>query len=250
VNIPFDVSLRKMDSREAADTGLLIWRKNFVFFLPFFAIPFWMCAFLLRLLPEKMLYLSWLILWLLKPFFDRSVLHIISVRFFESNAGMKRLVKGLGKSLWRGLLGDLLWRRFSPLRSAMMPFRVLEPQNKPGRETEKRKELLKFGGLKYCFFLTLWGISLEAALLTGEYLFFGMLSELFSIGNFQFSLEFFRNAEIYFFAIWCFNYMLVETLYVCMGFSLYINSRINVEGWDMEIMFRNFAIKARKKTCV
>jgi hypothetical protein len=41
--------------------------------------------------------------------------------------------------------------------------------------------------------------------------------------------------------------MLVETLYVCMGFSLYINSRIEVEGWDIEITFRSFAEKLRKK---
>jgi hypothetical protein len=41
--------------------------------------------------------------------------------------------------------------------------------------------------------------------------------------------------------------MLVETIYVCMGFSLYINSRIEVEGWDLEIKFRSFAEKYGKQ---
>jgi hypothetical protein len=61
------------------------------------------------------------------------------------------------------------------------------------------------------------------------------------------TIDWLLKAEIYIFAAWCFNYMLVETLYVCMGFSLYINSRIEVEGWDIEIMFRGFSEKLKKK---
>jgi len=251
MNLPFEISSRKMDSREAADTGLLLWRESFISFLPFFAIPFWLCAFILRLLPGKMQYLSWLILWFLRPLFDRPVLHIISVRFFESVTGMKRLFKGLGKSLRRGLLGDLLWRRFSPLRAAMMPVYVLEygkPVKKSAGEIKKRKNLLKNSGIGYCFFLTLWGIALEAALLTGEIIFLGIIDELFSIDVWPFTGNTAKNIEIFLFTAWCFNFMFVETLYVCMGFSLYINSRIDVEGWDIEIMFRNFAKKLNKKT--
>jgi len=250
MNLPFEISSRKMDSREAADTGLLLWRESFINFLPFFAIPFWLCAFILRLLPGKMQYFSWLILWFLRPLFDRPVLHIISVRFFESVTGMKRLFKGLGKSLWRGLLGDLLWRRFSPLRAAMMPVYVLEygkPVKKSADEIKKRKELLKKSGIGYCFFLTLWGIALEIALLAGEFFFFGIMTELFSIEVWPFTGNYMKNIEMFIFTAWCFNFMFVETLYVCMGFSLYINSRIDVEGWDIEIMFRNFAKKLNKK---
>jgi len=248
VNIPFEGRRRRMDSREAADTGLLLWRENFIGFMLFFAIPFWVCAFSLRLLPGKAQYLSWAILWLLKPLFERPILHVISVRFFENSAGMKRLFRDLGKSILRGLPGDLLWRRFSPLRAAMMPVRILEMHKKPFRETAKRRELLEKGGLGYCFILSFWGIALEAALLTGEILFFILMSEF--IYKVSFSMELLKSAEIYVFAAWCFNYMLVETIYVCMGFSLYINSRMEVEGWDIEIMFRSFAEKLRKKKAV
>jgi len=249
MNLPFEISSRKMDAREAADTGLLLWRESFISFIPFFAIPFWLCAFILRLLPGDTQYFSWLILWFLKPLFDRPVLHIISVRFFESVTGMKRLFKGLGKSLWRGLPGDLLWRRFSPLRAAMMPVYVLEygrPSKKTSNEIKKRKDLLKKSGIGYCFFLTLWGIALEIALLTGEIFFFAITADFFSLEVWPITGDFSKNTEIFIFAAWCFNYMFVETLYVCMGFSLYINSRIDVEGWDIEIMFRNFAKKLNK----
>jgi hypothetical protein len=244
MNLPITVTLRRKDYREASDAGLLIWRENFIIFLPFFAVPFWICAFTLRILPGDKWYLSWLILWFLKPLFDRLILHVISVRFFEDGASMKKLLRGLGKTLLRGLSGDLLWRRFSPLRSAMMPVRVLES----GKKNVKRRELLKANGLNYCFFLTIWGIALEITLLVGEILFFIVMTEIIQKGFLSSYSDFFANAELFIFTAWCFNYMLVETIYVCMGFSLYINSRIEVEGWDIELMFRNFAKKLKEKS--
>jgi hypothetical protein len=251
MNLPFEISPRKMDSRSAADTGLLLWRECFINFIPFFAIPFWLCAFALRMLPGNFQYFSWLILWFLKPLFDRPVLHIISVRFFESKAGIKHFFKGMGGTILRGLPGDLLWRRFSPLRASMMPVRVLEHgSKKTGKETIKRKEQLKNSGIDYCFFLTLWGIALEISLLIGEIIFSFIIIDLLKIDSPDFTTEFFMKAEIFLFAAWCINYILIETLYVCMGFSLYINSRIEVEGWDIEIMFRTFAKKLKKTSGV
>jgi len=239
-------SFRRKNFQEAADTGILLWRENFIYFLPLFAIPLWVCAFASRIiLPDNFQIYSWLIIWFLKPLFDRIIVHIISIRFFERDANLKRLSNGLWKTLLRGLIGDLSWRRFSPLRSAMMPMRVLEKNLKPGKLTSMRKKHLKNGGLDYGFLLTIWGIAVEITLLLGQYLFFLTINELMlngKIGIFNFS-----EIEIYLFAAWCFNFILIETIYVCMGFSLYINSRIAVEGWDLEIIFKNFAEKIREK---
>jgi hypothetical protein len=41
-----------------------------------------------------------------------------------------------------------------------------------------------------------------------------------------------------------FNDILIESLYVCMGFGLYINSRVETEGWDIELLFKENAKKA------
>jgi len=248
MNIPFELASGRKDFREAADAGLLLWRRNFINFMPFFAIPFWICAFALKLIPD-LGYWLWLILWLLKPLFDRPVLHIISVRFFEKDANMKRLRQGLWKSILRGLPGDLSWRRFSPYRSAMMPMRVLEPKPKTKLRggVSQRKKLLIKGGVSYGFLLTIWGIAVEIMLFFGVMLFIYFMMDLFTESAYTFS-EYLRNSEVYFYAIFCFNIMLVEPIYVCMGFSLYINSRIEVEGWDIEIIFRNFAEKLKEKT--
>ncbi|MCL2266686.1 MAG: hypothetical protein FWC17_02825, partial [Treponema sp.] len=173
-------------------------------------------------------------------FFDRIILHIISVRFFDKDAGLKTALQGIGKSLCRGLTGDLLWRRLSPVRSAVMPVRVLERNLKTGREIALRKTSLKKGGTDYGILLTLWAISVEAALLAGEIIFFISIAQLFAPG-FLNSINNPLDLEIFFYAAWCLNFILVETIYVCMGFSLYINGRIQIEGWDLEIKFRAFS---------
>ena len=78
-----DLNLKHTSSREAADSGLLLWRENFFYFIPLFAIPLWILAFSLRIfLPADFQYYSWLIIWLLKPLFGRLILHVISIRFF------------------------------------------------------------------------------------------------------------------------------------------------------------------------
>jgi hypothetical protein len=237
--------LRRRNFWEAADSGLLLWRKNFFLFLPFFAIPLWICAFALRLLPENFRSWSPLVLWFLKPLFDRPVLHIISVRFFEKDCGMKRLLRGFWKTIFRALPGDLLWRRFSPFRSAVMPVRILE--NVKSREAKRRRQALKMGGLNFGAFLTIWGIALSVVLMGGEILFSFVMIELVQENYISSVSDFLTNGEIFYYAAWCVNYMLVESIYVCMGFGVYINSRVEVEGWDIEILFRNIAEAARKK---
>ncbi|MCL2801757.1 MAG: hypothetical protein FWD28_08380 [Treponema sp.] len=239
-----DSSFRRKSFREAADAGILLWRKNFISFIPFFAVPLWVFAFTLRLiLPGNYQYFSWLIIWFLKPLFDRLVLHVISIRFFEKDAGYKRLCKGIFKTMFRALPGDLLWRRFSPYRSAMMPMRVLERNVKKGAALKNRKNQLSEGGVDYCFLITIWALVLEGVFLYGEYIFLYLMN--YEILNSAFYWDSFADIEIFIYAAWCFNLILIETLYVCMGFSLYINSRMMTEGWDIEILFRNFMEKIK-----
>ncbi|GHT91608.1 hypothetical protein FACS1894140_2470 [Spirochaetia bacterium] len=242
MNPVFDgaLALRRRNFWEAADAGLLLWRRDFFYFLPFFAIPFCVCAFALRMLPENIRPWSIFILWFLKPLFDRPALHVIGVRFFEPQAASARLLRGLGGYLLRGLPGDLLWRRFSPWRSAMMPVRVLEGL-KPAH-VRQRKRLLSNGGIDFCVLITIWGNILEDILLVGETLFLLMVIELMQDNYITFTsiLDFFAGKELFFFIVYCVNYILIESLYVCMGFGLYINSRVEVEGWDLEVLFRSF----------
>ena len=233
-----DLVINRKEFREAADAGLLLWRENFINFIPFFAVPLWILAFLLRIiLPGDFRYFSWLIIWLLKPLFDRIIVHIISIKFFNKEENFIKLFTGLGKTIIRGLAGDLLWRRFSPLRAVTLPMRVLEKNINKTKTFAARKKILQNGGIDYCFILTVWGLAVEFALLFGLIFFNFTISELMFDVSLLWSSA--QEMEIYLYAFWCINYILIETVYICMGFSLYINSRVIVEGWDLEILFRN-----------
>ncbi|MDR2028378.1 MAG: hypothetical protein LBP93_02430 [Treponema sp.] len=233
------LALRRRSGWEAADSGLLLWRSNWPWFLLFFALPLGGIALGLRLiLPAPMRPWAYLIIWWLKPLFDRSILHVTGLRFFESQAGAARLFRGLGKSLIRGLAGDLLRRRFSPWRASHMPVQVLE--NLRGRRLRDRRKALIPGGLNFCALLTILGLALEAVLLIGEMVFSLIMAELFRPDLFPSMIGSFMDLEPLIFVACCFNLVLVESLYVCMGFGLYINSRVEAEGWDIQLLFRNF----------
>ncbi|MDR3200163.1 MAG: hypothetical protein LBT68_01780 [Spirochaetales bacterium] len=226
---------RRRNGWQAVDSGVLLWRENFRPLFVFSAIPLCALAFALRLtgLPPP---LQYGILWWLKPLWDRLALHIVSVRFFEPRSSLRRLLAGLAGSVFRGLPGDLLWRRFSPWRGARLPVRTLE--NLKGKAYRQRIALLRGGGLGFSFFLAVFGLALEASILAGEGGFAAFMIELFGSGFSSELFEFFLRFELWFFAAWCFNLSLLEGLYVCMGFGLYISSRVEVEGWDIQLLLR------------
>jgi hypothetical protein len=234
------LSLRSRSVWEAVDSGVLLWRSSFIYFIPFFAVPVWVTACGLRLLSGGFFFIPYLGLWWLKPLFDRLALHVVSKRFFDVSAtsSLKFLCRGITETRC-GLFGDLLWRRFSPNRAASMPVRVLEHLG--ARQFALRKKNLESGGISFCSLISILGIALEAALLLGEILFVLMTASLFFPTAVEYLQEYKEITEIIIFAAFCFNYILAESLYVCMGFGLYINSRVEVEGWDLELIFKKFA---------
>ena len=252
---PSALYLRRRSVWEAVDSGILLWRCCFFYFIPFFALPAWIIACGLRLLPGKWVYFSYLALWWLKPLFDRLVLHVVSRGFFGSpdatatpgdprnavrgKSRFRGLLKGLGGDLFRGLAGDLLWRRFSPARSARMPIRVLERVSR--NHYRLRRKSLAAGGLDFGTLITILGFIMEGMLLFGEIMFVIMITQIFSPAAFEYMGDNLESMEIFIFAAFCLNFIFVESLYVCMGFGLYINSRVEVEGWDLQLLFRKFA---------
>jgi hypothetical protein len=120
-----------------------------------------------------------------------------------------------------------------------MPLRVLERLKL--KKCRRRKKDLAAGGLGFASFVTVICLVLEWFLLGGEILFFYNIFQLFYPGMFASLGEFAAEAELVIFAAYCVNYMLTETLYTAMGFGLYINSRVETEGWDLQLLFQNFA---------
>ena len=236
------LAMRRRSVWEAADSGMLLWRKNFLLFLPFYALPILIAGLVLYFFSSSFDFnwFPWICLWWFKPFFDRLCLHVISKRFFKGNP--EKLSSGLKHTLFYSLPGDLLWRRFSPFRCSFMPLRLMERLR--SKKFEERKKSLSRGGLHFSALISSFGLPLEMFLLGGEVVFFALMFDLFS-SNSVFLI--FGNNEITPFLIYlayCVNYILVGSLYVCMGFGIYINSRVEVEGWDIELLFKKFSEKA------
>jgi hypothetical protein len=236
------LTLRSRSVWEAVDSGVLLWRSNFIYFIPFFAVPVWITACALRLFSGELFFIPYLGLWWLKPLFDRLALHVVSKRFFDAPAdsNIKSLCPGIAE-IRRGLLGDLLWRRFNPNRAASIPIRVLERLG--AKQFALRKKNLESGGISFCSLISILGLAMEALLLLGEILFVLMTASLFFPTAVEYLQEYKEITEIIIFSAFCFNYILAESLYVCMGFGLYINSRVEVEGWDLELLFKKFVAR-------
>jgi hypothetical protein len=230
------LALRQRNGWEAADSGLLLWRKSFFRLIPFFALPLLLLFLARGLFPVSLRPWYYGILWWLKPLFDHLILGVISVRFFEPEARMKRLLRGVGHTLGKGLAGDLLWRRLSPWRSVRMPVRLLEGLR--GKKARERLQDLEGRGLNFGILLTGFSLILEYLLLAGELLFCMMTLEIFRPGFFSSLTGFGNGLRGFVFFAYGVNYLLVESLYVCMGFGLYINSRIEREGWDLQLLFQ------------
>jgi hypothetical protein len=236
--------LRRRSGWEAAELGILLWQMNWKALVLFFGIPMTLCVALLRFMPEPALQIGGLAVWWLLPLLDRFALQVVSVRFFDPHAPLKNIFNGLGKNLVQGLPGDLLWRRFSPFRSARMPITVLEKIKGPA--LRKRKQLLSRNGLDFGFPLTMICLVLESALGFGELAFIFAIGQLFFPWYFTDLSSFTEEGlEIVTLVTWV-NSILVESLYICMGFGIYINSRVETEGWDIELLFKKIAEKKKK----
>ncbi|MCL2793533.1 MAG: hypothetical protein FWD87_10650 [Spirochaetaceae bacterium] len=240
------LKLRQRSGWEAADSGILLWRNNFVFFIILMVLPFIAIAVFLRFLPlPDARPWSYIILWWLKPFFARPVLHVISVRFFEPQAPFSRITKGFFKTLFVALPGDLLWRRLSIWRAARMPIRTLEHLS--GKAARMRIRTLETGGLNFCASLTIVTTAIFFSLFIGEILFAAIILEMTQIMPFSSLWQYIEQIELLVFLMVCLNFILIETLYVCMGFGIYINSRVEVEGWDIQLLLQNFEKQKKQK---
>jgi len=240
------VVFRRRSGWEAADMGILLWRANLLPLLLFIGVPggvlFILNVVLIHLDFEYAAHVAALIVWWFKPLLDRFCLQVVSIRFFEPSSSFRRLFRGLGKTVRTGLLGDLFWRRFSPFRSARMPLLVLERLK--GKTYRHRAQLLTRNGLGFGLALTLICAGMNAALQLGEMSFMqGIIGQV--KGRNDSILEFINEENMLVSSLFWITLILMESLYVCMGFGLYINARVETEGWDIELLFKKCVSKVK-----
>lgn len=232
------VALRPRPMAEAADLGIALVRRHagsvWRTFLPMYVVV----VVLLLCTAEFAGWLPGLLIFWLKPWFDRSLLFILSRAVFGQSTRWKDLWEQRAQ-VWGGqLLRTLLWRRFSPWRSYTQAIDQLEGQ-RGGARRKRRDQLLR--GRRGA------GAGMQMIFSNAELaLEFGLLSILFWFAPEGSLLELWRwltDSEsvlqsALLAAVYAFVVGLVEPFFVAAGFAMYLNRRVELEAWDIEQEFR------------
>jgi hypothetical protein len=227
---------------EAVDLGFLMARA---WFRPLFAAGFVamlpLAAVLLGVFWKSPLW-ALFILWWLKPFWERLPLFIASRRLFDEEAGVWTSIRTFPL---KDVLPWLLWRRFSVQRAFDNPVTVLEELRGAVRRRRLRVLHGKYSDVAmgnqficFCFeVLTCFAIVLLLQFFIHESLapeITDRYGDLAQAGEWVYTLA--GIAAI----------ALVIPFHTMGGFALYLNRRIELEAWDIEISFRNLAERKQK----
>jgi len=193
-----------------------------------------------------------LVLWWLKPVFDRAVLHTASRAVFGEPQGALATLRAVREWLPPGIITALTLSRLNLARSFALPVAQLERQR--GVDARIRHAALGSRMRNIGVWLTVVCANFEVIALLGIAALIDMLEP--SAGNpgpeddgpehsfwAQLGNWGLRNALYYMAAV-----SLIEPFYVTAGFALYLNRRAILEGWDIELALHRLEERLRAST--
>jgi hypothetical protein len=203
--------------------------------LPFLALSL--------LIPVERLWLSTLLLWWLKPLFERPLLHILSYAVFNDLPSVRSTVKAFPSLAIKQIVASLTWRRLSPSRS--MDLAVLQLEGLSGARRQERLRLLHREDSAPAGWLTFFCANIESFLGMGIIGFiWAMIPSEIDIDWANLFLDqdsaYLQYTKV---IIWYIAMTLVAPFYITCGFALYLNRRIKLEAWDIDIAFRRIVNK-------
>jgi len=235
------VVLRPRTPWEAVDLGLVMARRWFPRLWGLWlctALPVYLAA--LALLPSSTWLVPTLVVWWCKPLYEPPLLYWASRAVFGETIGWREMRRRWWHTVRPGLVANLTWRRLNPFRSFHMAVTVLEGLH--GRQ--RRERMLVLGRNQHAAaWLTVLGLAFETVLeLAFIMLVVLMIPEelrwaddwTLAFGGGGFALLLGEAGALA-------AMSLMAPFYVCAGFSLYMNRRSSLEGWDIELGFRRIA---------
>lgn len=237
------VALRPRTAWEAIELGTALVRRH--------AAAVWKPWLLLSLSALALLnalcwllgevWLAGVLMWWLKPVFDRIPLYVLSRAVFGHVPAVRETVRAQWRFGRRWLPAYLGWRRLGPVRAVFLPVDLLEGGT--GEEARARRHALGSPVYGVGSLVTLVFVHFELALVLGA-VFAVMLfapndlvqetaARLWNVFESQQDwVQFATNA-----LLWTATSVL-EPFYVGAGFGLYLNRRTEIEAWDIEMALR------------
>lgn len=240
------LEIRPRSAWEAVDLGLLMAKRWWLAMMkvwllasaPFFALALF--------IPAQYFWAAFLVLWWFKPLYERPLLHILSRAIFNDLPNTHSTLQQFPRLALQQIFMSLTLRRFSPTRAMDLP--VVQLEGLAGARRQARISLLHREDSAPAGWLSFIGLQLEI------YLALGMISLLWSMIPSELEIEwanlFFnqQTAQLQYLqlALWYLALGLTAPFYVACGFALYLNRRIKLEAWDIDIAFRRIAEKRKE----
>ncbi len=230
---------------QALDLGFLMARAWWLPLLCCGLLPALIVFILLAIILFDYPFIALFIVWWLKPFWERLPLYYSSRKIFGETITLNEVFAKIKQVYFNDAIAWLLWRRLSLQRAFCAPVTVLEMlKGKPRKERLKilysKNVDIAFSNQIICFlFETIICFALLSSILFFvpdgfEPEIYDSASELTLTGKWLYTL----CAFIAMFAVMPF--------YSMAGFALYLNRRIELEAWDIEITFRNLLSRKQR----
>ena len=229
---------------EALDLGVLIARRYWWSLLAgwlILAVPVFIGAWLV---PN--LFFALMLLWWFKPLYERIPLTIVAASIFKGHATWSTIRRNILSAdcwLWLTLF------RLSPGRSTLTPVAALEGNHSREGIVSTRRSLVRERTMGTYIWLLILGWCLEVCIVllllftVADMAGIEIPEDILNDPDTGFTGMFTTDAFHYWtsklvLTLFFVAYALVAPFYTCCGFALYLNRRIELEGWDIDIGFR------------
>lgn len=205
--------------------------------LPIFALLIWLSPIL-----------AIMVVWWLKPIFDRALLFYLSRAVFSAPPTLTETIKHWPKEAKRAWFSSLTWRRFFPSRSYELA--AIQLEQLTGAALNKRLQLLHRShddqSAWWGWLCCLWEWIIFAGLLALIGWFTPQGVAPLGVYEILYSHYWLQLVAILFYL----SYGLVAPFYLSAGFSQYLNRRVMLEAWDIELEFKKIRQRLLSKVSV
>lgn len=234
------IETRVRSGWSAIDLGLVLarsfWLRSVCLYL-LLALPVYG---LTRLVSADWYFLPYIVLWWMKPLFERPILFLLSRELFAESMSFWQVLCNTSLWLKPGLFWILTLRRFSFSRSMYAPIILLERPD--SKAYSKRASILGGKFSSEAFWLTVVLFHLESFMMIAVLAVAKLIApEAIDVSGLMFNGT--QNNNAYTDLISVAVIAGIAPFYVASGFMLYISRRVEIEGWDIEICFRDWMAK-------
>jgi hypothetical protein len=227
------LALRPRPMMEAADLGVRMAQEAAGSlrraWLPLALLLVVACGSTIELAP----WLPVTLLWWLKPWLDRALLHVYARQAFGESTSFMQAWEAQRAGSWLQLAAQLTWTRLSAWRVYALPVVQLEGQT--GSQRRARLQAIQRGQRGAAWMMQMafswFEFLLWCALLSlGAWLWPGLRDPFTLIQSLDGGVL--ANAVLY--VTYAVAVLFVEPFHVAAGFAMYLNRRVELEAWDVE----------------